>query len=119
MTWRCGHERIPENTHGPYPSHPGQCATCWREARRRADERYRENMTPRQRLRKTQNDTLSYARRAVVRLEQPGKDEDAAHRAAGGPRSLRTVPATLALTGAEAPSRPGLRRVEATLRVQS
>jgi hypothetical protein len=39
-TWRCGHPRTPENTHGPYPSHTGQCAECWRAARRRADERY-------------------------------------------------------------------------------
>jgi hypothetical protein len=40
MTWRCGHPKTPENTHGPYASHPGQCAECWRAARRRADRRY-------------------------------------------------------------------------------
>jgi hypothetical protein len=43
--WKCGHPKTPENTHGPYPSHKGQCAICWRWARRRADLKWRDTMT--------------------------------------------------------------------------
>ncbi len=41
-TWRCGHPRTPENTHGGTERTHAQCRTCRRATQRKADERYRD-----------------------------------------------------------------------------
>ena len=78
--WRCGHAKTPENTHGPYKSHSGQCASCWRWNRRKADDRRRWTMSPAQALahrvsqehsRRVRHIRQRRVQRAEIRGEEP------------------------------------------------
>jgi hypothetical protein len=68
--WRCVHARTPENMHGPYPYHGGQCLVCRQRARRAADERYLATMSSATRLRKEINDERRRRDRRLAELER-------------------------------------------------
>jgi hypothetical protein len=65
-----GHPKAPENTHGPYRSHKGQCAICWRWSRRRADMKWRDTMTSYRALRYRWTRDRWRRRKQRERLEQ-------------------------------------------------
>jgi hypothetical protein len=60
--WRCGHPKTPKNMHGPFPTHPGQCKVCHRWARRRADLKWKDTMTPAKRFQRQIEDQRRKAR---------------------------------------------------------
>lgn len=44
VTWRCGHERTLQNTHGGTARTHAQCWTCRRRSQQRADAKYRSTL---------------------------------------------------------------------------
>jgi hypothetical protein len=84
--WRCGHPKTDENTHGPYPSHSGQCLVCWQWARRRAHLKYLDTLSPFARLQRKVRDEEYKRRRHMEELEARvaamREDPEAFHREA-------------------------------------